>query len=125
LLFIFHPVGYGNLEKPATSKLNALIEAIMLKVFADRGGTFTDLVAVTDDPKIVDRLSTSYATQTAEGTRAWDIFMSLVATTRNLGISFYEYMRDRFARLGKIPSLGATIREKSAANPFGVSWMPG
>ena len=29
----------------------------MLKVFADRGGTFTDLVAVTDDLSIVDRLS--------------------------------------------------------------------
>jgi 5-oxoprolinase (ATP-hydrolysing) len=29
----------------------------MLKVFADRGGTFTDLVAVTDDVSIVDRLS--------------------------------------------------------------------
>ncbi|MGG6270472.1 hydantoinase B/oxoprolinase family protein [Leptolyngbya sp. AN03gr2] len=30
----------------------------MLRVFADRGGTFTDLVAVTDNPAIVDRLST-------------------------------------------------------------------
>ncbi|MBO3457675.1 hydantoinase/oxoprolinase family protein [Aetokthonos hydrillicola Thurmond2011] len=29
----------------------------MLKVFADRGGTFTDLVAVTDNQGIVDRLS--------------------------------------------------------------------
>lgn len=29
----------------------------MLKVFADRGGTFTDLVAVTDDALIVDRLA--------------------------------------------------------------------
>jgi hypothetical protein len=67
----------------------------------------------------------SYATQTHEGTKAWDIFMSLVATTRKLEISFYEYMRDRFSRLGKIPALGAIIREKSAANPFGRSWMPG
>ncbi|HIK04779.1 MAG TPA: hydantoinase/oxoprolinase family protein [Trichormus sp. M33_DOE_039] len=29
----------------------------MLKVFADRGGTFTDIVAVTDDQEIIDRLS--------------------------------------------------------------------
>ncbi|UKP00306.1 hydantoinase/oxoprolinase family protein [Nostoc sp. UHCC 0870] len=29
----------------------------MLKVFADRGGTFTDIVAVTDNQKIIDRLS--------------------------------------------------------------------
>jgi 5-oxoprolinase (ATP-hydrolysing) len=30
----------------------------MLKVFADRGGTFTDLVAATDNQAIIDRLST-------------------------------------------------------------------
>ncbi|HEY9597522.1 MAG TPA: hydantoinase/oxoprolinase N-terminal domain-containing protein, partial [Cyanophyceae cyanobacterium] len=29
----------------------------MLKVFADRGGTFTDLVAVTNNPAIADNLS--------------------------------------------------------------------
>jgi 5-oxoprolinase (ATP-hydrolysing) len=29
----------------------------MLKVFADRGGTFTDIVAVTDNQKIIERLS--------------------------------------------------------------------
>jgi 5-oxoprolinase (ATP-hydrolysing) len=57
LSFNFHPVGYGNPKIQATPKLNGLVEAIMLKVFADRGGTFTDLVAVTDDQGIVDRLS--------------------------------------------------------------------
>lgn len=31
----------------------------MLKVFADRGGTFTDIVAVTNDRGIVDRLTTN------------------------------------------------------------------
>ncbi len=29
----------------------------MLKVFADRGGTFTDIVAVTNNQAIADRLS--------------------------------------------------------------------
>ena len=38
--------------------------------------------------------------------------MSLVATTRKLGISFFEYMRDRISQSGKIPSLGTIIREK-------------
>ncbi len=28
----------------------------MLKVFADRGGTFTDIVAVTNNQRLVDRL---------------------------------------------------------------------
>ena len=66
----------------------------------------------------------SYATQTVEGTQAWDTFMSLVATTRQLGISFFEYIRDRISQVGNIPSLASIIREKSALNSFGLSWMP-
>ncbi|MEA5583748.1 hypothetical protein VB620_20715 [Nodularia harveyana UHCC-0300] len=50
--------------------------------------------------------------------------MSLVATTRKLGISFFEYVRDRISQLGDIPSLGSIIREKSVLNPLGWSWMP-
>ncbi len=73
---------------------------------------------------MVQRRNISYATQTLEGTQAWDTFMSLVATTRKLGISFFEYVRDRISRIGNIPSLGIIIREKSSSNPFGWSWMP-
>jgi hypothetical protein len=50
--------------------------------------------------------------QTSEGTKAWDIFMSLVATTRKLGISFFEDMQDRISQKSNIPSLGTIIRYK-------------
>lgn len=73
---------------------------------------------------MVQRRNISYATQTLEGTQAWDTFMSLVATTRQLGISFFEYIGDRISQIGNIPSLATIIREKSALNPFGFSWMP-
>jgi hypothetical protein len=73
---------------------------------------------------MVQRRNISYATQTIEGTQAWDTFMSLVATTRQLGISFFEYIRDRISQVGNIPSLATIIREKSALNSFGLSWMP-
>jgi hypothetical protein len=73
---------------------------------------------------MVQRRKISYATQTEQGTKAWDIFMSLVATTRKLGVSFFEYMRDRISMIGSIPSLGSIIREKSSLNPFGWSWIP-
>jgi hypothetical protein len=72
---------------------------------------------------MVQRRNISYATQTQQGTKAWDIFMSLVATTRKLSISFFEYMRHRISRIGNIPSIGIIIREKSFSNPFGWSWM--
>lgn len=71
---------------------------------------------------IVQRRNISYATQTCEGTKAMDIFMSLVATTRKLGISFFEYMHDRISHLGNIPELGTIIREQSSLCSFGVSW---
>ena len=44
---------------------------------------------------MVHRRNISYATQTEQGTKAWDIFMSLVETTCKLGISFFEYIQDR------------------------------
>jgi regulator of replication initiation timing len=73
---------------------------------------------------MVQRRNISYATQTTEGTRAWDTFMSLVATTRKLGISFFEYVRDRISQSTIIPSLATIIREKSSVNLFGWSWQP-
>ncbi len=71
---------------------------------------------------MVQRRNISYGTQTAEGTKSWDTFMSLVATTRKLGISFFEYVRDRICYQGTIPSLAAMIHERSSHNPFGWSW---
>lgn len=73
---------------------------------------------------MVQRRNISYGTQSEQGTKAWDVFMSLVATTRKLEVSFYEYLRDRLSQIGKIPPLGAIIGEKSVSNPFGQSWMP-
>ncbi len=63
---------------------------------------------------MVQRRNISYATQTSEGTKAYVLFLCLrLATTRKLGISFLEYMRDRISHRSKIPSLATIIREKS------------
>ena len=43
--------------------------------------------------------------------------MSLVATTRKLGISFFKNVRDRISETGIIPSLATIIRDKSSLNP--------
>ena len=72
---------------------------------------------------MVQRRNISYATQTQQGTKAWDIFMSLVDTTRKLGISFFEYIRDRISQFENIPPLETIIRQKSSSNPFGWSWV--
>ena len=51
---------------------------------------------------MVRRRLISYGTRTGEGTKAWDTFLSLVATTRQLGLSFFEYVCDRISQLGRI-----------------------
>ena len=72
---------------------------------------------------MVERRNISYATQTIEGTQARETFMSLVATTRQLGISFFEYVRDRIPQLRIIPSLCTIIREKFSLHPLSLSWQ--
>lgn len=72
---------------------------------------------------MVQRRNISYGTQTSQGTLAWDTWISLVATTRKLGISFFEYVRDRITQAGNIESLATTIRDKAALNPLGWSWQ--
>lgn len=71
---------------------------------------------------MVQRRNISYATQTTEGTKAWDIFMSLVATTQKLGISFFEYVRDRISKAGIILPLATIIRSQASLHCFGWSW---
>jgi hypothetical protein len=48
--------------------------------------------------------------------------MSLVATTRKLGISFFDFVRDHISQLGNIPSLHTIIRDLSSLKSFGYSW---
>ncbi len=72
---------------------------------------------------LVQRRNISYATQTPAGTKAWDIFMSLVDTTRKLGVSFFHYVSDRIMQTQNIPPLADTIRERAAQNPLGDSWL--
>jgi hypothetical protein len=44
--------------------------------------------------------------------------MSLVATTRKLRVSFFEYVRDRITRTENIESLAQIIPNKTAPNPI-------
>ncbi|WP_192901318.1 hypothetical protein [Okeania hirsuta] len=49
--------------------------------------------------------------------------MSLVATTRKLGLSFFEYVRDRISQTRNIPSLATIIYDRSSINSLGWSWQ--
>jgi hypothetical protein len=57
----------------------------------------------------------SFGPRTADGVAAWDTFMSLAATARQLGVSFYAYIYDRVAEIYALPSLADLIRQHAPA----------
>jgi hypothetical protein len=64
----------------------------------------------------------SYGPRSVGGTRAWDTFMTLAATTQQLGVSFFAYLQDRLHQAGRVPPLADLIRERAATLKLGASW---
>jgi hypothetical protein len=64
----------------------------------------------------------SFGPRTRDGVKAWDTFMSLVATTRKLGISFHQYVHDRVSKANQIPSLANVIEARARELQLGTSW---
>jgi hypothetical protein len=56
----------------------------------------------------------SGSTRSDAGRRCRDTFASLKKTCRKLGVSFWEYLKDRLGNLGTFPRLAALIRQRAA-----------
>jgi hypothetical protein len=70
----------------------------------------------------VRKRDVSFGPRTQDGVRAWDTFMSLVATTRKLGISFYQYIHDRISKANQLPSLASLIEAHASELDPSASW---
>ncbi len=57
----------------------------------------------------------SYGPRTQAGLLAWDTFQSLYATVRKLGISWWQFLRDRIEHRGKIEPLETLVVAKLRA----------
>jgi len=57
----------------------------------------------------------SFGPRTPDGVNAWDTFMTLAPTARQLGVSFYAYIYDRVAGAYALPSLADIIRQRTPA----------
>ncbi len=66
----------------------------------------------------------SFGPRTAAGAKAWDTCMSLAATTKKLGISFYHYIHDRIASALQVANLAAIIDARVHDLNLGASWGP-
>lgn len=58
----------------------------------------------------------SFGPRSLDGVKAWDTFMTLVATAKKLGVSFYAYVYDRVAGVNALPSLAELIQQQSPAS---------
>lgn len=58
----------------------------------------------------------SFGPRTADGVAAWDTFMTLAATAKKLGISFFAYVYDRVAGVNALPALADIIKHRSPAS---------
>lgn len=72
----------------------------------------------------VRKRDVSYGSRTATGKKAWDTFITLGATAKQLGVSFYEYIYDRVSGKMQMPSLADLITQQAAQRQLGASWQP-
>jgi hypothetical protein len=70
----------------------------------------------------VRKRDVSFGPRTQDGVRAWDTFMTLTATTKQLGVSFYQYIHDRISGLNQIPPLAGLIEKAAQELNLGWSW---
>lgn len=72
----------------------------------------------------VRKRDVSFGPRNPTGARAWDTFMTLVATTQKLGLSFYAYLCDRLTAAHQVPALEQVIAARAPALQLGRSWQP-
>ena len=65
----------------------------------------------------------SFGPRVTDGVRAWDTFMSLLATTRKLGINFHHYIEDRISGLNHILPLSDLIHAHAQLLNLDSSWQ--
>jgi len=70
----------------------------------------------------VRKRDVSFGPRTQDGARAWDTFMTLAATTKKLGVSFYQYIHDRISGANQIPRLADLVEKKAKELHLGRSW---
>jgi Transposase IS66 family len=64
----------------------------------------------------------SFGPRTEDGKKAWDTFMSLAATAKKLGVSFYQYIHDRVTKTDTIPPLADLVTQQAEQCQLGASW---
>ena len=72
----------------------------------------------------VRKRDVSFGPRTQAGVRAWDTFATLAATSKKLGVSFYQYIHDRISGENQIPPMADLITKAAKELNLGWSFAP-
>ena len=138
-------------QSPSTEK-SQLLEAEFDRLFATRTGydeldqriaksqaKKSNLLLVLKHPELplhnnpaelgarqrVRKRDVSFGPRTQDGVRAWDTFATLTATTKKLGISFYQYIFDRVSQAKQVAPLAQLVQNAALQLNLGWSWDSG
>jgi hypothetical protein len=89
-------------------------KAELFQVLDDPALPLHNNLSESDIREYVRRRKISGSTRSDEGRRCRDTFASLKKTCRKLGISFWQYLRDRLSRANRIPPLSDCVRNAAA-----------
>ena len=70
----------------------------------------------------VRKRDVSFGPRTQEGLHAWDTFMTLAATAKKLGISFYAYIHDRISGTNQILPMATLVEQRARELNLGRCW---
>ena len=72
----------------------------------------------------VRKRDVSFGPRTQAGVRAWDTFATLAATSKKLGVSFYQYIHDRISGANQIPPMADLVTKAAKNLDLGWSFEP-
>jgi triacylglycerol esterase/lipase EstA (alpha/beta hydrolase family) len=71
----------------------------------------------------VRKWDVSLGPRTQEGLHTWDTFMTLAATAKKLGISFYAYVHDRISGTNQILPMATLVEQRARELNLGRCWV--
>lgn len=116
---LFAPnTGYEELDKRIT-KTKAKKESLLLVLKYPELPLHNNAAELGVRQRVRKR-DVSFGPRTQAGVRAWDTFATLAATSKKMGVSFYQYIFDRISGENQIPPLADLVTK--AANELNLGW---
>jgi hypothetical protein len=120
-LFSTH-TGYAALDQ-RIAKTNAKKEILLLVLQFPELPLHNNAAELAVRQRVRKR-DVSFGPRTKAGVRAWDTFASLAATTKKLGINFFQYLQDRVSATHQIPPLSDLVTQAAKERHLGWSFPP-